>query len=237
MNKATDITVVIPSFNPDEKLLRLIKDLKKFDFHKLIVVNDGSDQAYKDFFQEAEMLGAKILTHDTNQGKGKALKTAFQYCSNLDDCIGVITVDGDGQHRVKDICACSEAMLNEKDKVILGTRDFTKNGIPFRSRFGNNVLLMMFRVLCGINISDTQTGLRAIPAQFLERFSSYQGNKYEYETNMLIRMKKEKIGWKEVKIDTVYIDNNQSSHFRPLRDSLKIYKVIFKYWGKELLFN
>ena len=226
------VTVVIPSYNPDEKLVKLIKRLKELGFDNLLVVNDGSVKECEQYFKKVEELGANVLAHKENCGKGRALKTAFAYCLQMDKCAGVITVDGDGQHLGKDILACVEEMYRQNDKVILGTRDFSGKEVPFRSRFGNSLTRFIFKVVCGIDISDTQTGLRAIPFCYLKQFMEYEGERYEYETNMLLKMKQEHIEWTEVKISTVYISENESSHFNPIRDSLKIYKVIFRFRQK-----
>jgi glycosyltransferase involved in cell wall biosynthesis len=228
MNKTTDITVIIPTYNPDNKLVKLVEGLTEAGFGRIVVVNDGSKSQCQKYFDKVRKLGVYVINHKVNKGKGRALKTAFQYCINDDKCIGVITVDGDGQHLVKDIYACAQAMLNE-DRVIIGTRDFDSHEVPFRSRFGNSLTRFVFRVLCGIRISDTQTGLRAIPKRYLRRLASYQGERYEYETNMLLMMKKDNIKWSEVMISTVYLQDNESSHFNPIKDSWKIYKIIFKH--------
>ena len=143
-----------------------------------------------------------------------------------------MTVDGDNQHRAKDIKKCSETMVSTGN-VVLGVRDFTGDDVPARSKFGNNMTSGVFKVLCRLNISDTQTGLRAIPYKYLETFDKVEGERFEYETNMLLAFKKYNIGFQEESIETVYIEDNSSSHFNPVKDSIKIYKVIFKYLFKS----
>lgn len=230
MSKVTDITVIIPSLNPDQKLINTIDSIIAKGFSKIVVVDDGSDELHKEPFEYAEKKGCKLLVHEVNKGKGRALKTAFEYCIEDSDCQGVITVDGDGQHSAEDIYRCGEAMLDSNnDKVILGCRDFGEKGVPFKSKYGNNITRFAFLVLCGIKISDTQTGLRAIPAKFLKAMTEYKGERFEYETNMLLEMKAQGIPFSEVKIETIYLDDNASTHFNPLKDSIKIYKVILKY--------
>ena len=227
MQKIRDIVIIIPSYNPDEKLVNLVEELVDYGFEKLVVVNDGSSPESLVYFDKvAEKKECKLLVHEKNMGKGCALKTAFSYCLGMKECCGVITVDGDGQHLPKDIMACVEAMHQDNKKVVLGVRDFSAKNVPFRSKFGNEMTKMVFRVVCGIRLSDTQTGLRGIPMQYLKQFASYQGERYEYETNMLLMMKKDGIEWQEVKISTVYLDNNERSHFNPIKDSWKIYKTI-----------
>ena len=226
-----NVAVIIPSLNPDEKLMEVVKGLVDAKFTRILLVDDGSDSAHKKPFEEAdEYEQCTVLCHEVNKGKGRGLKTAFQYVlDNMSDVDGVITVDGDNQHKVKDIIRCVDKMLELKDTVILGCRDFSGDDVPARSKFGNNMTKNVFKYLCGIKVSDTQTGLRAIPAKYLQNMIDIAGERYEYETNMLLEMKEQEIPFAEVSIETVYIEENETSHFNPLVDSIKIYKVIFKF--------
>ena len=224
------VSVIIPSLNPDEKLVTVVDSLIRKGFGDIVLVNDGSDESHMWPF---EKVGAykecTILTHDVNRGKGRALKTAFEYCiSNRKDYDGVVTVDGDNQHQADDIYNCCEAMIRE-DKVVLGVRTFDGDDVPFKSRFGNNLTSFVFKAMCGLNISDTQTGLRAIPYRYLQTFCDIEGERFEYETRMLLEFKRSDIPYMVVPIKTVYIEENASTHFNPVKDSIKIYKVIFKY--------
>ncbi len=226
-----NITIILPSLNPDEKMVELIKSLKEIGFNDIVMVNDGSDKNHLHPFLEAEKkYGCYLLTHEVNKGKGRALKTAFNYVrENRPNSKGIITVDGDGQHLPKDILKCANELLKDDSTIIFGTRDFSSAKIPFRSMLGNKVTALTFQMLLGMKITDTQTGLRGIPSKFLEEFCNVDGERYEYETNMILYMNKRKINFKEVIISTVYIDENSSSHFNPLADSLKIYGAIFKF--------
>ena len=225
------VTIVLPSLNPDEKLNKVVDGMLSAGFEDIVLVNDGSDEAHLGpFRQAAAHKEVTLLTHEVNKGKGRALKTAFSYVvDNRKQTAGVITVDGDNQHTVKDIRACAEKMLECKDKVILGCRDFTQDNVPWKSRVGNVSTSLVFRLFCGIKISDTQTGLRAIPYQYLPLMCEVEGERFEYETQMLFAIKKNHIGMEEVKIETVYLEDNASTHFDPIKDSLKIYKIIFKF--------
>lgn len=225
------ITIVIPSLNPDEKLMMVVKSLVDKGFTDIVLVNDGSDDAHLQPFREASAYKeCTVLTHEVNKGKGRALKTAFEYClRERKETEGVITVDGDNQHRADDIYACMEAMRKFQDAVILGVRDFSGKDVPPKSRFGNHLTSAVFRFACGMKISDTQTGLRAIPARYLEEMCRVEGERFEYETNMLLTFKKASIPYREVPIQTVYIDENATTHFHPIRDSFQIYKIILKF--------
>lgn len=225
------VSVIIPSLNPDNKLIQVVDALVAKGFDDIILVNDGSDKAHmQPFLQLKEYRQCTVLTHEINRGKGRGLKTAFDYCiANRPDIDGVVTVDGDNQHKAEDILNCCNKMIECKDKVILGVRDFSGDDVPPKSKFGNNMTSFVFKFVCGLNISDTQTGLRAIPLKFLPLFSHIKGERFEYETNMLLELKNSNIDFKQVPIETVYIEENASTHFNPIKDSLKIYGVIFKY--------
>ncbi len=228
MEDLSKISVVLPSLDPDEKLTAVVDGLLANGFTDIILVNDGSKPENVHYFIDAAEKHPEVtlLTHEVNRGKGAAMKTAFRwFLENRPDGFGVITVDGDDQHRPEDTRACCEKML-ETGHCVLGCRDFNQADVPPRSRFGNKTTSMVFKVFVGMTISDTQTGLRAIPRKDLLVLSQVAGDRYEYETNTLLAMKDNAIAFEEVKIRTVYIEENASSHFHPIRDSWRIYKLI-----------
>ena len=230
------VVAVVPSLNPDEKLKSVVEGLLAEGFYKIILVDDGSDEAHKGRFTECLAVDPKVelLVHPVNKGKGAAMKTAFAYVlDNCRNCEGVVTVDGDAQHHPEDCRRCSEKMI-EKDCVILGVRDFSGKDVPFRSKLGNKMTSTVFRLFCGMKLSDTQTGLRAFPIDILEQMLKTKGDRYEYETRMLLDFKTFKIPYAEEKIRTVYIEENQTSHFRVVRDSFRIYRMIFSHFLKYI---
>ncbi len=227
--------VVIPSLNPDEKLSATVMGMQEAGFEKIVIVNDGSDTQHLDNFPLPDDK-ITVLHHGINKGKGAALKTAFKYIlENISDAKGVITVDGDGQHTDEDAVACVKALYENEGSVVLGCRNFSTPDVPKRSRIGNKFTIAVFKVLCGIKISDTQTGLRAIPIEALPLLLSVKGDRFEYETNMLLKLNACKIKLYEVPIKTVYIEDNASSHFRPVVDSFKIYKFILSYFLNSMI--
>ena len=225
------VAVVLPSLNPDHRFRAVVDGLLGAGFEHIVVVNDGSDEAHRRWFDElGEFEQCRVLVHEVNKGKGRALKDAFAYVhEQLPELRGVVTIDGDGQHLLGDIIACAERMLREGDKVVMGCRDFTLPDVPPRSVAGNRFTAAMFRLCYGIRISDTQTGLRAIPAQYLERFTEIEGERFEYETNMLLQMKRMGIAFVEQPIETVYDKEEYSSHYNALKDSWRIFKVMAKF--------
>jgi len=225
------VAIVLPSLNPDRKFKAVVDGLIEKGFKHLVIVNDGSDDAHRCWFDAvAEYEQTVVLHHEVNRGKGRALKTAFEYViASMPDVKGVITIDGDGQHLADDIIACGERMLEQGDKVVLGCRDFNKPGIPPRSVAGNKTTSRLFRLCYGIILSDTQTGLRAIPSAYLPAFCEIEGERFEYETNMLLNMKRMGIAFYEQPIETVYDPDDYSSHYDAIKDSWRIFKVMIKF--------
>lgn len=232
--KRKEIIVIIPAYNPTKILIKLVNSLFKVGFKGIIIVNDGSDRKNKNIFSTlAKKRCCHILTHAVNLGKGRSLKTAFNYILNkFPDKKGIITVDADGQHSVKDIIKIAESLCKNKNKLIIGARSFKKN-VPFRSLFGNIITRYIFFILVGKKIIDTQSGLRGIPFVLLPKLLKLSGEGYEYEINVLISTKENHISIHEERIDTIYIDKNSSSHFNPLFDSMKIYFVLFRFAGSS----
>lgn len=232
MNKLEDVSVVIPALNPDERLLGLLKELKKLGFLPPLLVNDGSKAECETYFKMAqEQYDCTVLVHEENKGKGRALKTAFAYLEKDTKCQYAVTIDADGQHTPEDVLKCilTAKEAENKGKIIFGCRDFSQPQVPAKSRMGNRSMCLLMRFTCGMTLSDTQTGLRVFPRQYFGKLLEVAGERFEYETNMLIDMQKEKIPYGEVKIQTVYLENNKSSHFRPVADSLVIIRPFLKF--------
>ncbi|MFD1032237.1 glycosyltransferase [Metaplanococcus flavidus] len=225
------IAIIIPAYKPDKKCLDTVEKIIAAGFRQIIVVDDGNSEEFASTFTSLEShKEVTLLNHSVNRGKGRALKTAFEYIlKNRPSCEAVITADADGQHLVTDILKVSEQMFKTPEKVVLGTRDFSQKNIPFRSRFGNRFTRLLFLLSTGTVLTDTQTGLRGIPVRYLPQLLKVIGERFEFEMNVLAALRENNIEVTEVSIETVYIDDNKSSHFNPLRDSYHIYKVFIFY--------
>ncbi len=222
--------VIIPALDPDEKLITLVERLVQMGL-QTIVVDDGSKKECQKIF---EALKAKehcdLCIHPKNMGKGAALKTGIQYAAiNYPRSCGYVTADADGQHTAEDIMKVANAVEQNQDSFILGTRDFKEKGIPFKSFWGNRITSFVYLLTTGKRCPDTQTGLRGIPTKFKAFCLSVPGDKYEYEMNLLLEMGRKQIPFVSVPIATIYLDKNTSSHFHPLKDSAIIYWNIIKY--------
>lgn len=239
MKKKT--VILIPSLNPDEILLDYVKKLisssKNID---VVVVDDGSKEELKYIFEKLKKLDrCVVLTHAVNLGKGRALKNGFNYFINnysSEEVNGIITADSDGQHAILDVLKIADELNSaEEETLVLGTRDFNLENVPFKSRKGNKITTFVFKLLYGKKINDTQTGLRGLTYNFVKDCISLDGERFEYEINMLIEVVKKKIKIVETTIETIYFDNNSETHFRPVMDSIKIYSVMFKNFFKFAL--
>ena len=229
-------SVILPTYNPTERLIKVIDGLTAEGFDDIIIVDDGSRVDTQPVFARLEAEACcTVLHHQVNMGKGRALKTGFRYfLDNRPSKAGVVTADDDGQHRPEDIAACVR-LMEEADTAVYGVRDFKNANVPPKSRFGNKVTGIVFRCCCGIALSDTQTGLRALPRKCLEMLCGIKGERFEYETNMLLAMKEAGLDFIQQPISTVYENENKSTHFRPIKDSVKIYAIILKYLASSLL--
>lgn len=220
-----DIAILIPAYNPTIDLIEIVDNLVKRDF-KVIVVNDGSNNESIDIFNKLNK-NIILLKHEQNMGKGQALKTGFEYIINNISCIGVITVDADGQHILKDIIKVVENLSGNENSIILGSRLDTDKML-FRSKLGNCLTRIVFKFATKTDVFDTQTGLRGIPFKYLKDLLTIEGQRYEYEINMLLYCTQNSFKIKEIPIETIYLNNNKSSSFNVIKDSFKIYKCILK---------
>lgn len=229
--------VVVPAYQPDEKLIKMVSEFLSETDYRVVIVDDGSSDDRMQFFSQAEAMGERVtvLHHAVNRGKGCAMKTAFEWVKA--QCIsddGVVTVDADGQHLIKDVIRVCEAWGEQRSALVLGSRAF-KGNVPLRSRFGNSVTRAVFALSTGVRVYDTQTGLRAFSTELIDEMLSIKGERYEYEINQLLTCTKEKIPIIEITIETVYLDNNSSSHFNTVRDSWRIYRTIFAFIASSLI--
>ena len=219
---------LIPAFEPEDGLVNLAVQLSDAHF-KVILVDDGSGEQYRRIFSAAKRF-AVVLTHEQNRGKGCALKTGLSYIAR--HCASnavVVTLDADGQHSVRDAVRAADEAADNPNALVLGCRRFDGKDVPRRSRFGNRLTCLVYRLATGVSVSDTQTGLRAFGMGLLPFLLGIDGERYEYEMNVLLACPRRKIPICEIPIETIYEAGNAGSHFNALRDSLRIYGDIFKF--------
>lgn len=233
------VPIVIPAYEPDDRLLTLLDALTRHGQGPILLVDDGSGGAYAEIFAKAaayvQQSGGTVLVHEINRGKGRALKTAFDYVlKTYPDAIGVVTADSDGQHSPACIGAVADALRQHMDSLVLGVRSFDGENVPWKSRIGNKLTMKVLGYVSGLHVSDTQTGLRGIPAGFMRELLAVPGDRFEFETEMLL----ESVGrWPvvEVPIQTIYDSReNHQTHFDPFNDSLRIYRILARKFVKYL---
>ena len=222
--------VLIPAYKPDKSLLTLIEDLHKLSVDKIVIVRDGGGVEFDEIFNHIKTLTyCHLLEHKKNMGKGIALKTGFEYIiKKFPNCLGCITADADGQHLPIDIVNILKKQSQHPNELILGVRGFDKN-VPLRSQIGNYLTKWLLSIILFKKIKDSQTGLRGISLLFVRKLLKVSGIKYEFELNMLLNTKSSNINILQIPINTIYIENNKSSHFNPIIDSMKIYFLMLRF--------
>ncbi|MEG0493219.1 MAG: bifunctional glycosyltransferase family 2/GtrA family protein [Clostridia bacterium] len=224
-----ETAVIIPAYKPDARLIPYAQALKAAGVGKVVIVDDGSGEESRAVFDaivQDEVV--HILSYMPNGGKGVALKAGLRYVK--DECPNqrvIVTADADGQHTVEDVLRMCASMEENGEGLLLGSRDFSSENVPPKSRTGNRITSVVFKLLYGRWVGDTQTGLRAFTRELLPTMIAVRGNRYEYEMNVLIEMASLRLPMRPLPIETVYENNNAGSHFRAFRDSARIYGVIF----------
>lgn len=232
------IPLIIPAYEPDYRMIELLKTLEGSN-RTIIIVDDGSGDEYKKIFDEARnAIGENgiVITHEVNKGKGRALKTAFSYVlEHFPEAIGVVTADSDGQHTREAINSVTNKLMEYPNSLVLGARNFNENGIPWKCAFGNKLTVKVLSYVSGIIITDTQTGLRGISRNFLQELLEVRGERFEFEIEMLVASTGS-YPIIEVPIATIYDSkDNHQTHFNPVSDSIKIYKVLGRRFLKYIL--
>jgi putative flippase GtrA len=236
LSMTRSVVFLIPSYQPTEILCSILQTIRLHDPSPIVVVDDGSGSGHAAIFERVkQMPGTSVLTNAVNLGKGAALKHGMNdILVNHPACIGVVTADADGQHSAADILRVAAELRQKPDNVTFGARQFGLN-VPLRSRLGNLVSRHLYRFFIGLSLLDTQTGLRGIPRSLMARCLSIRANRYEFETEQLVVIKSAGMPVREIPIETIYIDDNRSSHFRPVLDSAQIYFVLLRYVASSLI--
>ena len=231
MEEKKKFIVIIPSYEPEANFVSYAKRvLTRAD--KLIVVNDGSNNSFDAIFNKIKKLeNTVVIDYQPNHGKGYALKQAFDYCvKNFDKDDIIVTADCDGQHKIEDVFHVFNVTSEHPEGIILGSRDFEQKNVPKRSKAGNKNIRRIFKFFYGINVNDTQTGLRGFTVGMAKKFLNVKGDRFEYEMAKLIYAQKKKIPIYETPITTVYPDEpkDHKSHYRAFRDSMRVLGVTLK---------
>ena len=236
-NAVTHVALLIPAYCPSEVLLdvadAVLSQASGSPIDRILVVDDGSGPEFRTIFDNLSARpGVTIVRHAVDLGKGAALKTGFNHLLvTWPDLTGIVTADADGQHSARDVLKVAKQLSLQPGTAVLGVRQF-RGDVPIRSRAGNRITRGVFRTFSGIDLADTQTGLRGWPRRYCEKFLTIPINGYDFELECLLQMKDEAQRPEppvQMPIETIYINGNAGSHFNPLRDSMRIYFVFLRY--------
>lgn len=224
------VVLLIPAYQPGPELLDVVRATAGSGVAATVVVDDGSGPGYRAIFEAVQQVpGVHLLRHAVNLGKGAALKTGMNFALvEYPEMTAVVTADADGQHHPDDIARVLRRFDAQRGALVLGVRGFSGD-VPLRSRIGNALTRMVMRLVVGHRLTDTQTGLRAIPRALAERMLVVAASGYEFELEMLLVVKHLGIGIDEEPIRTIYQEGNRTSHFQPFRDSTRIYFVLLRF--------
>lgn len=229
------IAVIIPAFNPLPALIDYVKHIQKLDIEEVIVVNDGSDEKYNVIFDELKKFNSiNIIEHEKNSGKGRALKTGFQYVMNhLKNIDTVITVGAHGQHKIRDVQLIIHNASVFSNGIILGVRNFHSEDLPLTSRIGNRAASILFSLLFHKRLLDTQTGLRCIPKNMLFWLLRVPRESFSYDTNMLVEAINRKLPIYEIPIGHMRIKKNSIIHYDEIINSQRLIQQMFTTYKKS----
>ena len=241
MNSST-MVLVIPAYRPSPELVDILRTLLDLDTErfvkKILVIDDGSEEEYWPIFDDLRNFpNVVLLRHAINLGKGAALKTGFNYALvHYPKLKTIITADADGQHAPKDILHVVQTSFQNPEALVIGSRNFTRS-VPLRSLIGNVLTRYVIRLVAGINIPDTQSGLRGWPKSLCKKSLKIAVNGFDFETECLLSSRRNQsngLNILQVPIETIYDPEKRSSHFSPILDSMRIYFVFFRYMGTAI---
>lgn len=224
------ICAVIPCYNIEEVCGPVVRAAAGFADH-VIAVNDGSVDETESVLRAvaAECPNVDVLTLPKNCGKGIALLEAFRRAVADDSFDILVTLDGDAQHRPEDIPRLARELAKGKHALVIGER-LARKEMPLRSRFGNTITAGVMKLVHPAAPTDTQSGYRAFHREFVrEVVEKIDGGHYETELEILLLALRQGRSIGSVTIPTVYLDGNRLSHFRPIVDSWRIYRALFRW--------
>jgi glycosyltransferase involved in cell wall biosynthesis len=209
--------VLIPTYNNERTLNRVVDGVLKYTEH-IIIVNDGATDSTPDILKSYPNL--EQIHFPINKGKGIALREGFIKAHQLGYAYA-ITIDSDGQHYPEDIAVFISAIENSPESLLIGDRNMTQEGIPKKSSFGNNFSNFWYTFETGVKLTDTQSGYRLYPLERLANLN-YFTNKFEFEIEVIVRASWKGIIVKNVPIQVLYDESERVTHFRPIKDFTRI---------------
>ncbi|MFH1381217.1 MAG: glycosyltransferase family 2 protein [Candidatus Omnitrophota bacterium] len=213
--------ILMPSYNESRTIGGIVSEIKQMGF-QVFVVDDGS---IDDTGKIAADSGAIVMRHNKNLGKGASLKEGFNFILRTTNFDNVIIMDGDGQHNPKDIEKFVSYAEKNGSGIIMGNRMTFTRDMPLIRLATNRFVSWLLSIVCRQNIPDTQCGFRLIGRKVLEKLT-LESNKFDLESEMLIKASRKKIKIDSVPIDTIY--RNEDSRIHPLKDTFRFIILLIK---------
>jgi glycosyltransferase involved in cell wall biosynthesis len=204
---------VIPAFNEAGTIAAVVDGLRG-SVSRVVVVDDGSTDATA---ARARQAGAEVLRHETNAGKGRAVRTGLEHLLS-EDVTHVLLLDGDMQHLPEEAGRLLAAARDTGADVVLGERQFLREKMPASRYHANRVGSRVLSWFVGVPIRDTQCGFRVIRMEAL-RGLRLTASGYEIETEMLVKIRRRGGRLATVPVTAVYA--NERSKLRPVRDTTR----------------
>ncbi|MFH1597602.1 MAG: glycosyltransferase family 2 protein [Patescibacteria group bacterium] len=196
--------IVIPAYNEEKTIANVINNVRKY-YNNIIVIDDGSSDSTYDL---ATGLGVHVYRHIINRGLGGALGTGIAAALRHEADI-IVTFDADGQHRAEDIARLIRPIEAGQADVVIGTRATDKEGMPLTRQLANSIGNLVTRLLFGIWVSDSQSGLRAFASRAAEKMQ-IRANRMEVSSEIIQEIKKHNLRLKEIPIKSIYTEYSLS---------------------------
>jgi glycosyltransferase involved in cell wall biosynthesis len=223
----TNIAILIPAYNEGKYIKDVLSECLQYGLD-LIIIDDGStDNTIEIIEKFPKPVEPKIILirHQLNKGKGEALKTGFNFAAK-NNYSGVITLDGDGQHKVSEIEDFIRMAENENPDVIVGSRFKNTKGMPFIRLATNFFTSWLISAIAGKKIDDVQSGFRYVSLRALENINLETKN-FDTEPEMLLKASWLNYIIKNIPISTIY-HKDFVSHVNPIKDTIKFFKLVFR---------
>ena len=217
-NDLLKILAIIPAYNEAERIGKVVRGA--ITHLPVLVIDDGSSDATA---QVSENFGAIILRQTTNQGKGVALQSGFQYAIER-GYQAVLTLDADGQHDPEEIPAFLRTFQAKQADLIIGERDFSQ--IPPVRRLANTMGRWSFSWAVGQSINDNQSGYRLINNRMMEAMLKSSESGFEFEVEMIVVCIQRGYVLEWVPIRTIY--REEGSHIHPLRHTIEFSRMVWQ---------
>lgn len=232
MTNFSRIPVIIPAYRPNQSLIRFVRNLNDRNVRDIVIVDDGSGETFRNIFAQLyNEYGCTIIEHAVNLGRGRALKSGFNALLSRRDpnMIGCVITDCYGSYSTEDVTRIIDGLEKNSNKLIIGARILDESLMSKSSRVGNKVQRKSYHSLLGINVTDCQSVLRAIPVDYMQKLMNTSGEGYVFDTNMIIDTKKYNVGVMEIPVKTRYSQRRTHQEMRTFKDNFPIYLTFAKY--------